>query len=66
MRMIVTITEMSDRIYWVDVRRNGRRRCIKMTRNLRDAIRRRGTLQWKTANFGSGKSGGQCQYLVTT
>lgn len=62
--MIITITEMGDKIYTVDIKRHSRRRRVLLTRGLRDALKGRGRLLWKTKSFGKGRLGSQAQYTV--
>jgi len=56
--MIVTLTEMGDRVYVADV--DGQRE--RLTQDLRDRIQASGILLWKTDGFGHGKIGNQAQY----
>jgi len=58
--MIVTLTEMGDRVYIADV--DGQRE--RLTQELRDRIQKTGTLLWKTPEFGHGMIGQQAQYQL--
>ena len=62
--MIVTLTEMGDRVYGVRIQRGRQERVMRLSRELRDAIKKRGRLVWKTTDFGLGRIGEQAQYRI--
>ena len=62
--MIITLIEMGTKTYIAEIRRNGRKRKLRLTAGLRDAIQRRGRLVWATSEFGKGTLGEQVQYQV--
>ena len=63
--MIVTLTEMGEKKYVVEVVRRGRRRRGVLTAGLREALQERGRRLWETGRFGQGKCGEQAQWEVT-
>jgi len=64
MMLLVTLTEMGEKKYVVEVVRRGRRRRGVLTAGLREALQERGRRLWETGRFGQGKCGEQAQWEV--